>query len=185
MGMFGALRWPPFLRSKGASLPVPHWPPTSGVLLTFGTGPLAQLIGPTSVLRLAALIAATIAPLASRLCARLSASRPTSNNAWMKPSGCVHCFFVSRVYATANADAVTPVSDDLNGCWGVHHTSVDIPSPRSPSASTERGNSNALPMLATLGRKPCCAACFQNVVQSGGIGTPVTICAFPFRQLPI
>ena len=131
------------------------------------------------------MIAATIAPLSSRLCARLSASRPTSNNAWMKPSGCVHCFFVSRVYAAANADAVAPVSDDLNGCWGVHHTSVDMPSPRSPSASTERGNSNALPMLATLGRKPCCAACFQNVVQSGGIGTPVTISTFSFLKVAI
>src|SRR6266404_3175342 len=86
---------------------------------------------------------------------------------------------------SANADAMAPVSDDLNGCWGVHHTSVDMPSPRSPSASTERGNSNALPMLATLGRKPCCAACFQNVVQSGGIGTPVTISTFSFLKVVI
>src|SRR5438067_2034281 len=96
----------------------------------------------------------------------------------MKPSGCVHCFFVSRVYSAANAAAAAPVSDDLNGCCGVHHTSVDMPSPRSPSASTERGKSNALPTEAILGRKPCCAACFQNVVQSGGIGTPVTISTF-------
>src|SRR5207248_11140451 len=96
----------------------------------------------------------------------------------MKPSGCVHCFFVSRVYSAANAAAVAPVSDDLNGCCGVHHTSVDMPSPRLPSASTERGNSSALPIDATLGRKTCCAACFQNVVQSGGIGTPVTISTF-------
>ena len=33
-------------------------------------------------------------------------------------------------------------------------------------------------MLATLGRKPCWAACFQKVVQSGGMGTPVTISTF-------
>jgi hypothetical protein len=44
-----------------------------------------------------ALMAATIALLSSTLAVRLSASSPTSNSAWMKPSGCVHCFFVSRV----------------------------------------------------------------------------------------
>src|SRR4029453_10678951 len=160
------------------SLPLPHWPPTSGVLVTLGTGPLPHEMGPTSVLRLLPLIAPICVLFASRFFARLRASRPTSNSAWMKPSGCVHCFLVSRVYSAAKADAVAPVSEDLKGCWGDHHTSVDMPSPRSPRASTDRGKRRAFPMLATFGRKPCCAACFQNVVQSGGMGTPVTISTF-------
>jgi hypothetical protein len=33
----------------------------------------------------------------------------------------------------------------------------------------------ALPTEATLGLKPCCSACFQNVVKSGGRTTPVMI----------
>src|SRR5258708_2145904 len=96
----------------------------------------------------------------------------------MKPSGWVHSFFVSRVYSDAKTAAVAPVRDDLKGCCGDHHTSVDIPSPSLPSASTERGKSSAFPMVATLGRNPCCEACFQKVVQSGGMGTPVTISTF-------
>src|SRR6202011_1081201 len=94
------------------------------------------------------------------------------------PRGWVHCFFVSFVEAEARSAALSPVSEDLNGCRGVHHTSVDMPSPRSPRASTERGNRSALPTEAILGLKPCWAACFQKVVQSGGIGTPVTISTF-------
>src|SRR5205823_8363469 len=81
VGMFGALRLLTIVMSKRTSLPRPHWPPTSGVLVTFGTGPLAQLIGPTSVLRLVALMAATMAPLSSTLADRFSASSPTSNRA--------------------------------------------------------------------------------------------------------
>jgi len=34
-----------------------------------------------------------------------------------------------------------------------------------------------LPTEAILGRNPCWEACFQKVVQSGGMGTPVTISA--------
>src|SRR3972149_1630148 len=92
--------------------------------------------------------------------------------------GCPHCFLVSLVYSAAKEPAVAPVREDLNGCFGLHQTSVDMPSPRSPSASTDRGKRSALPIEATFGLKPCCAACFQNVVQSGGIGTPVTISTF-------
>ena len=77
------------------------------------------------------------------------------------------------------------MSDDLNGCCGDHHTSVDMPVPSGPSASTERGKSRALPTLAILGLKPCWAACFQNVVQSGGIGTPVTISTFALLNAEI
>src|SRR5215510_2007171 len=103
----------------------------------------------------------------------------------MKPSGCVHCFLVSFVYCAARSAAEAPVSDDLKGCRGDHQISVDMPSPRSPRASTERGKSNALPIDATFGRKPCWAACFQNVVQSGGMGTPVTISTFAFLNSEI
>jgi hypothetical protein len=60
-----------------------------------------------------------------------------------------------------------------------------MPSPSGPSASTERGNKSALPTVAIFGRKPCCAACFQNVVQSGGSGTPVTISTFAFLNVEI
>ena len=77
------------------------------------------------------------------------------------------------------------MSDDLNGWRGVHQTSVDMPSPRSPRASTERGNRSALPTVAIFGLKPCWAACFQNVVQSGGMGTPVTISTFSFLKVEI
>ena len=36
---------------------------------------------------------------------------------------------------------------------------------------------SALPTEAIFGLKPCCSACSQKVVKSGGIGTPVTISA--------
>jgi hypothetical protein len=77
------------------------------------------------------------------------------------------------------------VSEDLNGCWGLHQTSVDMPSPMSPRASTDAGNSRALPTEAILGWKPCWEACFQKVVQSGGMGTPVTISALAALNLAI
>src|SRR6266496_130742 len=93
-GMFGALLSLTIVMSKGKLLPLPHWPPTSGVFVTFGTGPLPQVMGPTSVLRLVSLIARTMAALSSRLLERLSESRPISKSAWMKPSGWVHCFLV-------------------------------------------------------------------------------------------
>ena len=72
------------------------------------------------------------------------------------------------------------MSEDLNGWLGDHHTSDDRLWPSLPSASTETGNRIALPTEATFGLKPCCSACFQKVVKSGGITTPVTIshCAF-------
>src|SRR5215468_4016845 len=97
--MLGALRLLTIVMSKRGPLAAgfPHWPPTSGVFATFGTGPLAQLMGPTIVFRFVALMADTMAVLSSRLDARLRASSPTSNSAWMNPSGCVHCFFVARV----------------------------------------------------------------------------------------
>ena len=95
--MFGADLLLTITTSKGNCVPFTHWPPTSGVLVTLGTGPLAQLIGPTIVFRFVALIAAMIAALSSTLVERLSESKPTSNRPWTKPSGCVHCFLVSCV----------------------------------------------------------------------------------------
>src|SRR6266545_7324976 len=70
-GILGAVRLLTMTMSKRNSLPRTHCPPTSGVLVTLGTGPLAQLIGPTTVLRLVALIAATTALLSYREEARL------------------------------------------------------------------------------------------------------------------
>ena len=99
--------------------------------------------------------------------------------------GWVHCLLVWVWYSSATWVALAPVSDDLNGCWGLHQTSVDMPSPMSPRASTDAGNSRALPTEAILGWKPCWEACFQKVVQSGGIGTPVTISTFSFLNVAI
>jgi hypothetical protein len=47
--------------------------------------------------------------------------------------------------------------------------------PSLPSAWSATGKRIALPTEATLGLKPCCSACFQNVVKSGGRTTPVMI----------
>ena len=52
---------------------------------------------PTIVSRLVALIASRMAALSSMFVVRLSASMATSNRAWAKPIGCVHCFFVAVV----------------------------------------------------------------------------------------
>src|ERR671915_1008976 len=60
-----------------------------------------------------------------------------------------------------------------------------MPAPFRPSAFAAAGKSMALPIDATRGRKPCCSACVQNVVKSGGRGTPVTICAPPERKREI
>ena len=70
-----------------------------------------------------------------------------------------------------------PFSDDLNGWLGDHQTSDDRLLPSLPSASTATGNRIALPIEAAFGLKPCCSACFQNVVKSGGSTTPVMISA--------
>src|SRR5439155_26377941 len=90
-----------------------------------------------------------------------------------------HCLWVERSYAAASAAADWPVSDERYGWNGLHQSSVDMPAPFAPSASTEAGKSRALPTDAIFSRKPCCSACVQKVVKSGGIGTPVMICAFP------
>ena len=162
-----------------------HWPPTSGVLATLGTGPPLQEILPTTVSRLTPLMALARACLSSTLLFALRAAAATSNRACTKPIGWVHCLPVAASYWPATWAALSPVSDDLKGWAGLHQTSVDMPSPMSPRASTEAGNSSALPTEAILGWNPCWEACFQKVVQSGGMGTPVTISASAALNLAI
>src|SRR5262245_19680339 len=110
-----------------------------------------------------------------RLRVRLSTSIATSNSACLKPIGCVHGRLVVFVYASVSSPALCPVSPDLNGCAGDHQISVVNPLPRAPIELMTDGNSSALPMVTTFGRKPCCAACDQKVAKSGGIMLPVTI----------
>src|SRR2546427_11363289 len=126
------------------------------LLATFPTGPSAQLMSPTIVFLVVALMASRSASRSPALPERERASKATSNSAWMKPMGCVHCFFVAFVYAAARSREEAPVSDDLEGWLGEHHTSVVSPSPMAPRASTERGKSSALPTVTAFGRKPCC-----------------------------
>jgi hypothetical protein len=76
----------------------------------------------------------------------------------------------------ASWPALAPVSEDVNGCRGLHQTSVETPS-ALPMASMNEGNSSALPTEAILGRYSRSAACCQKVAKSGGSGTPVTMSA--------
>ena len=69
--------------------------------------------------------------------------------------------------------AVSPVSEDLYGMYGPHQESVAMLLTRSPSASVSAGNSSTLATVASFGLKPCWAACFQNVLKSGGSGALV------------
>src|SRR3989475_9773669 len=127
-----------------------------------------------------ALVPSRCAARSPALPERERASKATSNSAWMKPMGCVHCFFVAFVYAAARSREEAPVSDDLKGWFGDHHTSVVSPSPMAPRASTERGKSSALPTVTAFGRKPCWRAWVQKVVKYGGSSTPGTISTFAF-----
>ena len=49
----------------------------------------------------------------------------------------------------------------------------------------EDGKSSALPIVAIFGLKPCCFACFQKVVKSGGSGTPMRISSLFFLKAEI
>src|SRR5215472_610497 len=94
--------------------------------------------------------------------------------------GCVHCLFVVDSHSAASSAADCPVRDDLYGNFGVHHTSVDIPSPRGPSAATALAKRNAAVMEQTSGLYPAWAAWFQKVAQCVGSASPETIWAPPF-----
>ena len=47
------------------------------------------------------------------------------------------------------------------------------------------GNSSTLATVASLGFQPCCEACFQNVLKSGGSGALLKISAFLFLNIVI
>ena len=71
-------------------------------------------------------------------------------------SGCVHCFPVEAVYASANSWRGLAVErDDLNGERGDHHTSQVRPSPIVPMDSMTDGKSSAFGIVHTFGWKPC------------------------------
>ena len=93
--MFGAVELV-VITSSGPFGPAFHCPATSGVLVTFLTGPLPQATGPTIVCALVATIESRIG-FASRLFARFSTSIATSNSACLNPIGCVHGRFVEAV----------------------------------------------------------------------------------------
>ena len=54
--------------------------------------------------------------------------------------------------------------------YGPHHESVAMLLTSGPSALVSSGNSSTLATVASLGLQPCCEACFQNVLKSGGSG---------------
>src|SRR5262249_11219944 len=92
---------------------------------------------------------------------------------WTKPTGWVHCFFVEVSYAAASCAALWPVSEDLNGCLSLHHTSLARPSAPWPRASTADGKRIALAIVAILGFRPCWAAWRRKLAKSGGMATPL------------
>src|SRR5665213_461771 len=100
-----------------------HWPPTSGVLVTFlaangGTFLPSQATGPTIVLRLVAAMVFTSEAESFGSSARLRTSTATSNSECTKPIGCVHCLPESLEYAVHRSPVDWPVSDDLKGWFG-------------------------------------------------------------------
>ena len=77
-----------------------HWPPTSGVLATFlaakgGRFAPPHCTLPTTVSRLVAAMRRSDRFGVAASGARFSTSTATSNSAWTKPIGCVHCFLVA------------------------------------------------------------------------------------------
>src|SRR5580692_1177895 len=165
-------------RSNGHFSPLTHWPPKTGVLQTLGCGCPVNLIGPTRVARSVALSASRMEAWSVGSLARLSVSIATSQSAWEYPSGCVHCFFCELSQASAMSRLVSPVSDDLNGKAGVHHTSELMPSPSLPIASIPDGKSNAAATVTTFGWKPCWLAWVMKVLRSETYVIPPTMSQF-------
>jgi hypothetical protein len=60
---------------------------------------------------------------------------------------------------------------------GPHQQSVAMLLTRSPSASVSAGKSRTFATVASFGLNPCWAACFQNVLNSGGSGALMKIWA--------
>src|SRR5215469_7280117 len=63
-----------------------------------------------------------------------------------------------------------PSSDDLCGMYGPHQESGAMLLTSEPSAAQSAGNSSTFATVAIFGLKPCCDACFQKVLKSGGSG---------------
>src|SRR5215471_6204365 len=61
-------------------------------------------------------------------------------------------------------------SEDLAGRYGPHQESVAMLLTSGPSATVSAGNSSTFATVASFGLKPCCEACFQNTLKSGGSG---------------
>jgi len=127
--MFGALRLLTITMSKRPSLPRTHWPPTSGVFRHVRHRALGPADRPDERVEVRGLDggddrASCRRPLAARLSHRETDLEQRVDEAERLASTASS----SRAYySAANALAVVPVSDDLNGCCGVHHTSVDMP----------------------------------------------------------
>ena len=54
--------------------------------------------------------------------------------------------------------------------YGPHQESVAMLLTSGPSATVSAGKSSTLATVAIFGLKPCCDACFQKVLKSGGSG---------------
>src|ERR1700694_322401 len=113
------------------------------VTATFLIGVSLNFTGPTMVSTDRLPIACRTASLSLGSAALVRAATATSQMAWAYPMGCVHCLPVEFSQSVASSRAVCPVSDDLYGYLGVHHTSVDIPSPRGPSEVMALANRKA------------------------------------------
>src|SRR5262249_22861103 len=96
VGICGAVSLLVMTRSYLKAPPWRHWPPTSGVLATFLTGPAPQAMGPTIVSSLVLVMASSTAAR-SPACERLRASAATSKSACTNPIGWVHCFLTAAM----------------------------------------------------------------------------------------
>ena len=68
---------------------------------------------------------------------------------------------------------------------GPHQQSVAMLLTRSPSASVSAGKRRTLATVASFGLNPCWAACFQNVLKSGGSGALMKISTFAVLNFEI
>ena len=119
--------------------------------MTFGTGPLAQLSGPTIVSSSKVESALTNAEGLPTTPDFFNVAIATSKSACTKPIGWVHCCWVTDSYLLASAAHDSCVSELLNGCVGPHQYSVLTFSASEPNACAALGNNMALAMVATFG----------------------------------
>src|SRR5262249_10060050 len=121
------------------------------VTATFLMGVSLKRTGPTIVSTVRFAIACFSASLSFGSAALDSAAKATSQTGCESPIGCVHCLPVEFSQSVAISRAVWPVIEDLYGNFGVHQTSVDMPSPRGPSAVMALANRNAAATVQTWG----------------------------------